>query len=90
MANNRWKTKLGSERRFAAQHGVYSQRRFDIQAHKLYQAGVKADRMESSLDEFMGELLCMCTIYHIEEMRWNNKKIDDFVRKNKQKLEAKK
>ena len=90
MANNRWRTKFESEQRFEAQHGVYLQRRLYIQAYKLYQAGIKAGRMKSSLQEFIGELLCMSQIYHIEELRWNNKKIDEFVRKNKQKLEAEK
>lgn len=90
MANNRWKTKFGAERRFEAQHGVYAQRKFYIQAYKLYQAGIKAGRMKSSLQEFIGALLCMSQIYHIEELRWNNKRIDEFVRKNKQKLEAEK
>ena len=90
MANNRWRTKFESEQRFAVQHGVHTQRRFYIQAYKLYQAGIKVGRMKSSLDEFIGELICMSQIYHIEELRWNNKKIDEFVRKNKQKFEEEK
>ncbi|MBU6048332.1 hypothetical protein KQ232_12205 [Lacticaseibacillus paracasei] len=90
MANNRWKTSFGAERRFEAKHGVHTQRGFYIQAYKLYQAGIKVGRMKSSIQEFIGELLCMSQIYHIEELRWNNKKIDEFVRKNRKKSEAEK
>lgn len=88
MANNRWKTKLESEIRLAAHYGVYTHRKFNIQAYKLYQAGIKVGQIKSSLDEFIGELMVMRAISHVEELRWNNKKIDEFVRKNRKKLEA--
>lgn len=82
MMSDRWKTKFDSERKFASKHGLHSERKFYIQAYKLYRAKKRMGCADSSFDEFIGELICMSTIYHIDELSWNDKKIDNFVRQH--------